>query len=56
MDETILARLKATVSDIVRVDVETKQRAHMRFQLALYGKFFRKSPPFEMVKTILLGL
>lgn len=28
----------------------------MSFQLALYGKLFRKSPPFKIVKTILLGL
>lgn len=56
MDDATLARLKATVSDTVRVDADIKLRAQIRFQLALYGKLFGKSSPFEMVKTILLGL
>lgn len=56
MDDATLARLKATVSDTVRVDADIKLRAQIRFQLALYGKLFGKSSLFEMVKTILLGL
>lgn len=56
LNEATLARLKVSVSDTVRVDAEMKQREYRRFQLALYGKLFGKSPPFEMVKTTLMGL
>lgn len=56
LDETTLNRLKALISDSVRMDTEMKQRAHRKFHLALYGKLFGKSPLFETVKTILMGL
>lgn len=56
LDEATLARLKAYVTNVVRVDTEMKQRAHRHFHLALYGKLFSKSPPFGTVKATLLGL
>lgn len=56
LEDSTLARLKASVLDSVRVDAETKQKAQRRFSLGLYGKLFGKSPPFETVKATLLGL
>lgn len=52
-DGPVLNKLKANTSDFVRLDQDTISRARMRFQIALYGKFFGKPPPFEQVKEIL---
>lgn len=52
-DGPVLNKLKANTTDFIRLDHDTISRAHMRFQTALYGKFFGKSPPFEQVKEIL---
>lgn len=56
LDEDTLNRLKATITETIRVAVDTQMRAQMHFQLAIYGKLFGKSPHFEVVKTTLLGL
>lgn len=49
----VLNKLKANSTEFIRLDRDTVARARLRFQTALYGKFFRKSPPFEQVKEIL---
>lgn len=49
----VLRKLKSNTSKFIRVDHDTLSRVRMRFQMALYGKFFGKSPSFEQVKVIL---
>ncbi|XP_039146757.1 uncharacterized protein LOC120283996 [Dioscorea cayenensis subsp. rotundata] len=53
VEDPVLSKLKANTTEFIRVDHDTLSRARMRFQTALYGKFFGKSPPFEQVKEIL---
>lgn len=53
VDGPMLNRLKANTSEFLKLDRDTVSRARIRFQTALYGKFFGKSPPFEQVKEIL---
>ncbi|XP_039140407.1 uncharacterized protein LOC120277614 [Dioscorea cayenensis subsp. rotundata] len=50
----ILNKLKETTSDFIKLDNDTLNRARLRFQHFLFGKFFGKPPLFEQVKTILL--
>ncbi|XP_039118817.1 uncharacterized protein LOC120254910 [Dioscorea cayenensis subsp. rotundata] len=52
---TILNKLKESTSDFIRLDSDLLNRAHLKFQHALYGKLFGKSPPFEQVKADLLA-
>lgn len=49
----ILAKLKVNTSEFIRVDSDAILQASMRFQYALYWKFFGKPPSFEHSKTIL---
>lgn len=56
IDGATLARLKDSVSNIVRIDANTSMRSQMHFQFTMYGKLFGKSLPFEVIKNILLGL
>lgn len=51
----MLSKLKETTSDFVFMDLEAKNRAKMQFQHSLYGKFFGKAPPFDIVKANLLA-
>lgn len=51
----IFDKIKASSSQFVLVDDEALGRARMKFQNALYGKFFGKPPSFEQVKLILLA-
>ncbi|XP_039130817.1 uncharacterized protein LOC120267186 [Dioscorea cayenensis subsp. rotundata] len=51
----ILGKIKASSSQFVRVDNEELDRARMKFQNSLYGKFFGKPPSFEQVKLILMA-
>lgn len=52
---TILNKLKESTTDFIRLDRDLLNRAHLKFQHALYGKLFGKSPPFEQVKADLLA-
>lgn len=42
------------MTSFVHLDEDSINRGGMKFQFALYGKFFGKSPPFEKVKSLLL--
>lgn len=53
-NEHLLNKLKASTSNFVRLDKDAINRGRMKFQYALYGKLFGKSPPFEQVKKTLL--
>lgn len=55
VDGAILENLKQSVTDVFHVDEDTKLRARMRFQHALYAKLFGKAPACEYVKATLLG-
>lgn len=50
----ILHKIKETSLEFIKIDGEALNRAHMKFQNSLYGKFFGKPPPFEQVKQILM--
>ena len=56
LDLETLENLKASITDSVQVDIESSNRARMRFQHALYGKLSGKTPPFDYDKTTLLRL
>ncbi|XP_039123445.1 uncharacterized protein LOC120260068 [Dioscorea cayenensis subsp. rotundata] len=49
-----LNKLKENTSDFVKLDSDALDRARLRFQYSLFGKFFGKPPAFEQVKNILL--
>lgn len=49
----LLQKLKENTSTFVKLDSDALTKAHRRFQFALYGKLFGKSPPFDQVKDIL---
>lgn len=54
-NEQILAKLKVTTTDFIRLDSDAINRARMKFQHALYGKLFGKTPNFDQVKSELLA-
>lgn len=47
--------MKETISDALKIDEDTKVRARLTCQHALYAKLFGKAPVFEYIKTVLLG-
>ncbi|XP_039141982.1 uncharacterized protein LOC120279183 [Dioscorea cayenensis subsp. rotundata] len=49
----LLAKLKSSTSQFVRIDGDALARAHLKFQNSLFGKFFGKPPPFDQVKAFL---
>lgn len=51
----ILSKIKDSTTTFLKLDGDTLSRARLRFQHALYGKLFGKSPPFIEVKTDLLA-
>lgn len=51
----ILNRIKNSTTNFIQLDNEAIYRASRRFQFALYGKLFGKSPPFEHVKSELIS-
>lgn len=55
MDGAILEKLKLNISEVFKVDEETKLRARFRFQYVLYAKLFGKAPAVKYVKISLLG-
>lgn len=55
VDGAIMEKLKQTVTNVFKVDEETKLRTRLRFQHALYDKLFGKALAFEYVKTTILG-
>ncbi|XP_039118901.1 uncharacterized protein LOC120255061 [Dioscorea cayenensis subsp. rotundata] len=50
----ILNKLKESTSEFIKLDNDTLNRARLRFQHSLFGKFFGKPPLFEQVKIFLL--
>lgn len=51
-----LEKLKKSVSDVVLVDKEMKERAFNRMNNTLFGKFMGKAPPLELVRKTLLEM
>lgn len=51
----ILNKIKETTTDFIWLDDDAINRARMRFQYALYKKFFCKPSPFAQVKDDLLA-
>lgn len=51
----ILSKLKENTSAFIKLDGDSLNRACLKFQHALYGKLFGKSPPFAEVKADLLA-